>query len=47
MHNGRHVSKAAQSERPCPVDHRDAAFALGQAKVWLSYISRVQLLQRA
>ena len=45
MHNGRHVSKADQLEGAYPVDHRDAAFALGQAKLWLSYISR--LLQKA
>jgi hypothetical protein len=41
MHSGRHVSKAGELEGTYPVDHRDAAFALGQAKLWLSYISRL------
>ncbi len=45
MHNGRHVSQAGASEGAYPVDHRDAAFALGQAKLWLAYVSR--LLQKA
>ncbi len=45
MHEGRHVSKSGASEGAYAVDHRDAAFALGQAKVWLTYLSR--LLQRS
>lgn len=45
MQNGRHVSKAGELEGEYPVDHRDAAFALGQAKLWLTYIGR--LLRKA
>lgn len=44
MHSGRHVSRGNEVEGSYPVDHRDSAFALGQAKLWLGYISR--LLQR-
>jgi hypothetical protein len=45
MHSGRHVAESGASEGAYSVDHRDASFALGQAKVWLSYISH--LLQRS
>ena len=40
MHAGRHVSPSADGE--FDVDHRDAAFALGQTKLWLSYIARLR-----
>jgi hypothetical protein len=40
MHSGRHVSEGAAGQAGLyPVDHRDAAFALGQAKLWLGYVS--------
>lgn len=42
MHSGRHVSKGAEQAGLYPVDHRDAAFALGQAKLWLAYVSRLR-----
>ena len=41
MHGGRHVAEAGPSDGEFAVDHRDAAFALAQTKVWLSYISRL------
>ena len=45
MNSGRHVSATGEQMGEYPVDHRDAAFTLGQAKLWLSYISH--LLQKA
>jgi hypothetical protein len=44
MNSGRHVSATGEQLGEYPVDHRDAAFALGQAKVWLSFITH--LLQK-
>lgn len=41
MHAGRHVSKGGALIGGFAADHRDAAFALGQAKVWLSYVARL------
>jgi len=41
MHSGRHVSGASGQSGGFAVDHRDAAFALGQTKIWLSYIARL------
>lgn len=41
MHAGRHISTAAGAKGGFAVDHRDAAFALAQAKVWLSYIAKL------
>lgn len=41
MHGGRHVSVAGAQPGGFAVDHRDAEFALGQTKVWLSYIARL------
>ena len=38
LHSGRHVM---DSEGVFPVDHRDSAFALSQAKLWLTYIARL------
>lgn len=41
MHSGRHTSKTGELVGEFAVDHRDAAFALAEAKVWLSYIARL------
>jgi hypothetical protein len=37
FHLGRHVSKAGPDQGDFPIDHRDAEFALGLAKMLLSY----------
>ncbi len=41
MHSGRHVSRSGAASGGFAVDHRDAEFALAQAKVWLSYFARI------
>jgi hypothetical protein len=41
MQGGRHVAEAGRSDGDFAVDHRDAAFALGQTKIWLSYIAHL------
>jgi hypothetical protein len=37
FHLGRHVSKTGPDQGDFPIDHRDAEFALGLAKMLLSY----------
>lgn len=41
FHAGRHVSKAGPMEGEFPVDHRDAEFALGLAKLSLTYMAKL------
>jgi hypothetical protein len=41
LHAGRHVSGAEELDREFAVDHRDAAFALAQTKVWISYVAHL------
>ncbi len=41
FHAGRHVSKSGPQQGEFPVDHRDAEFALAQAKLLLSYIAKL------
>ncbi len=45
-HAGRHVSKSGPQQGEFPVDHRDAEFALAQAKLLLSYTAKL-LVQQA
>lgn len=40
LNSGRRVSSSPVEQDIFSVDHRDAAFALGQTKVWLSYVAR-------
>ena len=41
LQSGRHVSTSGDSDGQFPVDHRDASFALSQAKLWLGYVARL------
>jgi len=45
FHTGRHVSKSGPQQGEFPVDHRDAEFALGLAKLFLAYTAKLLIHQ--